>query len=198
MPSHCIRRWLQLNESKQEDSTTSNDEMQAMSRDDIVPFNAEAALAVDPDEFRAAMSVVPGPVAVVSTLVGGKAHGTTVSAFCSVSIAPPLILVVLDMTSDSLRALQLGSGFGVNLMSKGMEPVARACAGKGPDKLDSVSWTMRSGVPKIQGAAIWLACTVHALTESGDHVIVSGLVIDADVTGAESLVYYKRAMHVIG
>ena len=44
---------------------------------------AAAPESVVLDAFRETLSRVPGPVTVVTTLAGGRPHGTTVSAFCS-------------------------------------------------------------------------------------------------------------------
>jgi flavin reductase (DIM6/NTAB) family NADH-FMN oxidoreductase RutF len=49
------------------------------------------------------MADVCTPVAVVTTLRGDRPHGTTVSAFASLSMSPPMVLVSLDLRSDLLR-----------------------------------------------------------------------------------------------
>jgi flavin reductase (DIM6/NTAB) family NADH-FMN oxidoreductase RutF len=59
-------------------------------------------LSVDPDSFRSALASVCTPVAVVTSRYGGRAHGTTVSAFCSLSLEPPLVVVSLDRSSELL------------------------------------------------------------------------------------------------
>ena len=54
-----------------------------------------------PERFRAVMAGVATPVSVVTALSGdGVAHGTTVSAFASLSMSPPMVLVSLDRGSD--------------------------------------------------------------------------------------------------
>ncbi len=46
--------------------------------------------------FRDVMAGVCTPVTVVTALDGDRPHGTTVSAFASLSMAPPMVLVALD------------------------------------------------------------------------------------------------------
>jgi flavin reductase (DIM6/NTAB) family NADH-FMN oxidoreductase RutF len=152
----------------------------------------DAADCVVLDAFRETLSRVPGPVTVVTTLAGGRPHGTTVSAFCSLSADPPLVLVSLDRSSDLLGLLRKTGRFAVNLLAAGQEDIGLACARKGPEKFDSVPWRDEAGVPKIDGAAAWLACDIRELLPGGDHVIVVGLVTACETREAEALVYHRR------
>jgi hypothetical protein len=52
------------------------------------------------EHFREAMAGVPTPVTVATSMAGGLPHGTTVSAFATLSMAPPMVLVSLDRGSD--------------------------------------------------------------------------------------------------
>jgi flavin reductase (DIM6/NTAB) family NADH-FMN oxidoreductase RutF len=149
------------------------------------------------DDFRETLSCVPGPVTVVTTLAGGRAHGTTVSAFCSLSADPPLVMVSLDRSSDLLGLLRETGRFAVNLLAAGQEEIGRACARKGRDKFDAVPWRDERGLPRIDGAAGWLACDIRELLPGGDHVIVVGLVTACETREAEALVYHRRRfLHV--
>jgi flavin reductase (DIM6/NTAB) family NADH-FMN oxidoreductase RutF len=157
----------------------------------------EAGGGVVLDAFRETLSSVPGPVTVITTLADGRAHGTTVSAFCSLSADPPLVLVSLDRSSDLLGLLRETGRFAVNLLAAGQEDIGLACARKGPEKFDAVPWCDECGVPKIDGAAAWLACDIRELLPGGDHVIVVGLVTACETREAEALVYHRRRfLHV--
>ena len=59
------------------------------------------SLGVDPDSFRAALSSLPSCVVVVTTWLGARPWGMTVSACCSISVAPPRVLVSLRRDSSS-------------------------------------------------------------------------------------------------
>ena len=152
----------------------------------------EEAGAVVLDAFRETLSRVPGPVTVITTLADGRPHGTTVSAFCSLSADPPLVLASLDRSSDLLELLRETGRFAVNLLAAGQEDIGLACARKGPEKFDSVPWRNECGVPKIEGAAAWLSCDIRELLPGGDHVIVVGLVTACETREAEALVYHRR------
>jgi flavin reductase (DIM6/NTAB) family NADH-FMN oxidoreductase RutF len=155
--------------------------------------NGSDAVGVSFESFTETFSQVPQAVTVVTTKNGDdSAHGTTVSAFCSLSVDPPLLLVALDRSSDLLKLLRTTMRFGVNLLSGDQAEVGLTCAKKGADKFEAVSWTDEHGLPRIDGTAAWLECEVQELLPGGDHVIVVGLVTACTTEEAEPLVYHRR------
>jgi flavin reductase (DIM6/NTAB) family NADH-FMN oxidoreductase RutF len=158
---------------------------------------AVSTLGVLLDDFREALSAVPAPVTIVTTIEKGKPHGTTVSAFTSLSADPPLVLVALDRSSDLLRLLRSAGRFGVNLLAAGQEDLGQTCAKKGADKFACVPWHDDGGLPRIDETAGWLACDVQELLPGGDHIIVVGLVTACETTEAEPLLYHRRRFHSV-
>lgn len=73
-----------------------------------------------PDRFRKVMASVVTPVSVVTAMSGGEGdglpHRTTVSAFASLSMNPPMVLVSLDRASDLLALVRQTGRFGVNVL----------------------------------------------------------------------------------
>ena len=159
-----------------------------------------APLELPPDVFRDALSRFPSGLTVVTALSrpSGRAHGSTVSAFISLSLSPPLVLVALSRSSDLIDLIAEERRFAVNILAEGQEEVSFACGRKGPDKLDSVAWCERDSLPRLDGSAAWLACDLHDLLPGGDHVIVVGEVTACDTADVEPLVYHRRAVHRLG
>src|SRR5215470_7255980 len=91
---------------------------------------------VNATTFREALGAVCAPVAVVTSFYDARPHGTTVSAFCSLSLDPPLVLVALDRGSDLLRMIRRAQRYGINVLSHGQEAIATRFARKGADKFD--------------------------------------------------------------
>jgi flavin reductase (DIM6/NTAB) family NADH-FMN oxidoreductase RutF len=143
------------------------------------------------EEFRAVMAGVATPVSVVTTLADGRPHGTTVSAFASLSMAPPMVLVSLDRESSLLSRLRVGGPFGVNVLGSEQAPLALAFARPG-DRFSGVGWEVDEGAPRLTGSPGWLACTVDRLVPGGDHVIVLGEVQRAETTAGRPLTYHAR------
>ena len=96
---------------------------------------------VDAVVFREALAAVAAPVGVVTSFDGDRPHGTTVSAFCSLSLDPPLVLVSLDRDSDLLRMVRESRRYGINVLAHDQEDLATRFARKGVDKFDDVAWS---------------------------------------------------------
>jgi flavin reductase (DIM6/NTAB) family NADH-FMN oxidoreductase RutF len=147
---------------------------------------------MDSETFREALAGVCTPVSVVTSHREGHPHGTTVSAFCSLSLEPPMVLVSLDRNSDLLAIVSESRVFGINVLNHGQKELALNFARKGPDKFDGVDWDLDRGVPRIIGAATWLVCKLEYLHEGGDHLIAVGLVEHAESGPGNPLLYRRR------
>lgn len=142
--------------------------------------------------LRDVMGDVCTPVAVVTSCTDGKPFGSTVSAFTSLSMNPPMVLVALSRESETLRVVMSSGKFGVNVLGSENKDLAATFARKAVDKFQGVQWRLSSGTPRIIDAAAWIACDVSTLTDGGDHVIISGHVVDAQLNTAAPLTYYRR------
>lgn len=142
--------------------------------------------------FRDVMGGVCTPVSVVTAFDGNRPHGSTVSAFASLSMSPPMVLVALDRNSELLQLVHDSGKFGINVLSRAQAALARGFARKGRTKFDHVPWHEASGAPRLNNVAGWLACAVNGLVEGGDHVIVLGSISAAERLPAAPLIYQDR------
>lgn len=154
-------------------------------------------MAIEGELFREIMSTFPSGVAVVTaTGEDAKPRGLTVSAFCPVSLDPPLVLVCIDKSSNSLAAIRRSGGFTVNLLASGREDLARRYASKADDKFEGVA-TRQPGVEEagpilVEDCVAYAACRVHSAIEAGDHFIVVGRVEEGEHRSGEVPLMYGR------
>lgn len=148
--------------------------------------------AVRPAAFRSALSQVASAVSVVTTLHGEVPHGTTVSAFTSLSLEPAMVLAALDQRSDLLARLAVGSTVGINVLAAHQDQIALRFARKGADKFDGIAWRTEDGAPALVDRHGWIAGTVNRLIEAGDHVIVLVDVQHAAAGEHAPLTYWQR------
>ena len=150
-------------------------------------------MPIDPAQFRAALSLRAGGVAIVTARAGERVHGMTVTDFAGVSLEPPLVLVCADKKSNTLPLIESGRNFAVNLLAAGQEALSNRFASKQDEwrRFDGlVCETSVTGAPLIPGALLSLACRVVALHDAGDHVIVVGQVEETRSAEANPLVYF--------
>jgi len=91
------------------------------------------AVTIDPDTFRSVL----GRFASGITVLTARDHdatdcGMTVSAFCSVSLVPPLVLVCVDHIASMHDMLLRASHFAVNILAADQEALSRRFSG--PDE----------------------------------------------------------------
>jgi flavin reductase (DIM6/NTAB) family NADH-FMN oxidoreductase RutF len=148
---------------------------------------------VAPDDFRRVLGHFATGVTILTTVDSeSRPTGLTVSAFCSVSLDPPQVLVCVDHKSQSYPALRDGTTFAVNILSTEHEHVSRRFATTRLDKFDGIPWSRgRLGLPLIDGALAHLECRTVSRHVEGDHTILVGLVEDARHAGGEPLLYFR-------
>lgn len=149
-------------------------------------------MPVTPDEFRAALSRFPSGITVVtSTDSSGVPHGITVSAFCSVSLEPPLVLVCIEKSTGSHRALLERGVFVVNFLAAGQDVISERFSLTHIDKFEDVSSRDGiGGVPVLEDALVALECRLHSSCDGGDHTIFVGEVEDVTIRDGAPLVYF--------
>ena len=124
-------------------------------------------------------------------------RGLTVSAFCAVSLEPPLALVCIDKTANTLPAVQHTGGFTANILAAGRELIARRMATKIGEKFEAIRWRQPEsaiGGPVLEDdIAAYAVCTLRETIEAGDHWVLIGLVTEGSARqGVEPLVFSRQ------
>lgn len=152
---------------------------------------------MEADEFRHFMSAYFTGVTIITTIDGnGRPHGLTCNSLTSVTLAPPTLLVCLDVRSGTLAALRAGAGFVVNLLHEGGQATAELFASPETDRFDRVAWrrSTRTGLPWLVDDACAMAeCEVVDTLVVGDHAVVFGRVVNVENGSGNPLLYGMRA-----
>ncbi|MER6124248.1 flavin reductase family protein [Streptomyces sp. NPDC001795] len=169
---------------------------------------------VSNDEFRAAMSRLAAGVVLVTAHEpaldpegpGGEDVGMTATAFMSVSLDPPLVLVSLreGARMDDLLAEQ--PLWAVSVLSESQRHIAGRFAMKGriSDRLlfEDIPYVHgeASGAPLVRGALATLECRTEQRVPAGDHTLVIGRVLTAHVPSADGgpLLYFRGRYRHLG
>ena len=149
-------------------------------------------MAITNEEFRAALSRFASGVTVVTLKDGeGNMHGITVSAFSSVSLNPPLILVCIDNEAGSHYAFHQGKRFVVNILREEQTEYSNRFASQIPDKFFNIHHHEGlEGIPVLKDSLVNLECRLVQAHKAGDHTIFIGEIERTHIKEGNPLVYY--------
>ena len=150
-------------------------------------------MSVSPDEFRSVLGRFPSGVTVVTAKAAdGSDQGMTVSAFCSVSLEPPLILICIEKTASVYDVLTSAPGFVVNILSAKQEQIARRFSIVDIDRFEGVGFSRtRNGIAVLDDVLGIIECNRVALHEAGDHTVIVGEVEATRAENGSPLIYYR-------
>jgi len=150
-------------------------------------------MAVGQDEFRTALGHFASGVTVVTT-AGDDGHlrGITVSAFSSLSLDPPLVLICVEKRASIYDHLKEGGFFAVNMLAEDQELISRRFATKDTDRFDGIGYiTGATGCPILTGTLAFVECRIVNLYPGGDHTIFVGEVEAMGTTEGKPLAYFR-------
>jgi flavin reductase ActVB len=156
---------------------------------------------IDPTGFRHAMSMIPAPIGVVTTVdSSGVWWGFTASSITSVSLSPPLLLVGIDRISSCHPALTSADEFVVNLLDEHQRGVARMFAARGINRFAGAGATRLpdTDLPCLTESRAVLRCVTWKIVGAGDHDLVIGAVVEARLApDAAPLLWYQREFRTL-
>jgi len=154
---------------------------------------------VEAAAFREAMSRLGAAVHVVTTAGPGGKTGTTATAVCSVSDAPPTLLMCLSRRSQTNPVVIENGVFCVNTLGDSGAEIADIFAGRtgvqGSDRFATGDWTaLATGSPVLSTAVVAFDCRILEVRAVASHNVFFGAVeaVRLGPTGP-ALVYHERA-----
>ncbi len=124
--------------------------------------------------------------------------GYTATAFLTISIDPPIILVSPTNGGSAYSMLAESDHFAVSILASDQQPIADAFAKPSSERAsnwDTFAWTPdQNGSPILEGSLGAFSAKIKQLIPAGDHTIVLGDVTEihhGDI--GEPLMYFNRA-----
>jgi flavin reductase (DIM6/NTAB) family NADH-FMN oxidoreductase RutF len=150
---------------------------------------------IDSETFRSVLGRFASGVTIVTARdAQGVDHGMTVSAFCSLSLVPPLVLVCIDHAASMHELMLSHPTFGINILSSEQEAYSRRFAAEEDDRFDGIAYSRgENGVVLLDDALAHMECRPVAHYDAGDHTII---VAEIDRAAAHTgdgrpLLYYR-------
>ena len=148
-------------------------------------------MAIDNDSFKKALSSWASGVTVVTTKTPEGYAGLTASAFSSVSMEPPIILVCVNQSSESCAAIEAAGCFAVNILQTEQVETSNRFAFKDKRFENTAHTPAPSGAPYLDEAMTSLDCKLVNTTLMGSHKVFFGEVQHAQIKEGDPLLYYK-------
>jgi flavin reductase len=159
----------------------------------------EPVRTVDAAPFREAMSRLGAAVHVITTAGPGGKTGATATAVCSVTDAPPTLLMCLNRRSQTNPVVLENGVFCINTLGAGEAEIADLFAGRtgvmGGDRFSKGEWTtLATASPVLASAVVAFDCRIVEVRSVGSHNVFFGAV-EAVRLGPQgpALVYHERA-----
>ncbi len=164
---------------------------------------AERDVPVGKEAYREAMARLGAAVNVIATAGPGGRAGFTASAVCSVTDAPPTLLICANRSNDSHAALKANGVVCVNTLTASQQDLSAVFAGLTPHgverRFEFGDWTtLVTGAPVLRDAAVAFDCRIDKAVEVGTHDVFFCIVEAVQLGRAhEGLIYYARSYHRI-
>ncbi|MEP7381114.1 MAG: flavin reductase family protein [Gemmatimonadota bacterium] len=151
-------------------------------------------MPLDSDLFRSVLGRFASGVTVVTTRdAQGRDHGMTVSAFSSLSLFPPQILVCIDRQASVHAVLMGAEWIVVNILNSTQEPLSRRFSHlEAQSRFEGIGFSRAPhGAPILDDVLAHLECRIVQRLDSGDHTIMMAEVEAADARDVRPLLYYR-------
>lgn len=145
-----------------------------------------------PEEFKRAMRRFATGVTVVTSLKDGEPRGVTVSAFASVSLDPPSVLICINREARSYLFISTSKIFCVNILDAAQQALAERFSGKlRENQFDGVDYFVdQTGAAVLRGSLAHVDCEVTGEHHVGSHSIFIGKVLSVATADGSPLGYF--------
>jgi flavin reductase (DIM6/NTAB) family NADH-FMN oxidoreductase RutF/predicted ester cyclase len=133
---------------------------------------------------------VSGVTVVTAKDSEGRPRGLAVSAYMSLSLDPPLLVVCVQRSSSTYPALFEARHLGINILSHTQRDVVDRFASKSDDKFAGIDWHAGpAGSPLIEGASASVEAEIKERFRAKTHVVIIARVRHLQNTNVDPMVY---------
>ncbi len=136
-------------------------------------------------------------VTVVTAPSGDGPVGITANSFSSLSLDPPLVLWSPDAGSRRFPYFERAPHYAIHVLAAEQANLCQAFA-RSPFAFDGAAVSENEhGVPLIGGCLARFECALRAIHPGGDHRIVVGEVLRAEMREGEALAFYAGRLRAL-
>jgi len=148
-------------------------------------------------EFRNALGGFATGITIMTALgKNGQKVGMTANSFNSVSLTPPLILWSIGKNTNCFEDFMAADAFAVHVLAEDQQDLSNLFATTGIDRFADLECNEGlSGVPILPHYSVCFQCKMAKQYDGGDHIIMTGEVVQFDDNGLQPLVFYRGNYH---
>lgn len=159
---------------------------------------------LDPSLYRDAMSRYAGHVQIVTTAHERERRGVTITAACSVSDNPAMVLACVNASNPKNAIFSKSGSFALNSLAADQTDLANAFSGRDPTLTSEQRFAMGNwhelvtGAPVLTDALVAFDCRLVELKVMATHMILIGEVMG--ISRGEhkpALLYMDRGYHTL-
>lgn len=113
------------------------------------------------------------------------------NSFSSISLDPPLVMWAVSKTSRRFAYFEAAQHFAIHVLAETQADLCAAASKNAHALRDLAHGQNVVGVPLIDGCLARFDCALHALHEAGDHVIIIGRVMQAEMREGAPLTFFN-------
>ena len=145
------------------------------------------------DKIQMALWKLVNPVTIITASHEGKLSGFIGTWVTQASFAPPLIMAAINPRHYTYELVKASGSFAVNVLKSNQATLVDSFgkrSGKTVDKFENIEYELGiTSSPILNDCVAYFDCQVVWEKEAGDHHIVIGSIVDADIkAGGETLV----------
>jgi flavin reductase (DIM6/NTAB) family NADH-FMN oxidoreductase RutF len=161
----------------------------------VKPASVPSRASADAQLFREVIRHLASGVMIITSSFQGKPVGLTATAVCSISVAPPTLLISLGAASHTATGVAETGAFAVHLLPHKARKYAEQFASSGEHFVGvEYSSAPESNVPLLRDVLGWFLCEVQQAIPVTDHIIYLGRVIQCELKDKrpDPLLYFDR------
>ncbi|MTK64322.1 MAG: flavin reductase family protein [Methanobacterium sp.] len=143
---------------------------------------------IETETEKAYRLIAPRPTIIITTQYKGRINAAPFSFTMPVSVEPPLVAFASAPTHHTFKNIEKTGEFVINIPNEDILKELWITGEKLPEEVNELEKANLTGIsssivspPKIGECIAHMECKVHSITDVGDHKLVIGRVVKADV-----------------
>ena len=139
------------------------------------------------------------PIAIIAACYDGQVSGFIASWITQVSFVPPLVMVAMNPLHYTYDLVTNSNAFVINILKADQAELVDLFGKSSGRKVDKFAETLyelgSTGSPILKDCLAFVDCSVMWSKEAGDHVVVVGSTVDADIVSDGDTLQEARSMY---